>query len=305
MPNKIIKLFKIILATAILFSSVSSASYAYSPYVSTGSATAITSNSATLNGSVNADNMPTSVWFEYGTDSGLKNSFSINAYRYSSGYSGNLVANVVGLSSNTTYYFRAVAQNSEGRVYGNIFSFITNSYYPVLNDIYTVNNTPLILTAITEPANLITSASVQLNSLIYNEANSASNTWFEWGTTINLGNKTTIIQTGVLPSIKHADTLTKLSPGTTYYFRAVAENSTLRNNGSILSFVTKQSTGTSAISTNTTIKANTNTETTEKKGGASFFPADILGWLFSIILMLALILIGKHLYRKFLNKEQK
>jgi uncharacterized repeat protein (TIGR01451 family) len=80
--------------------------------------------------------------------------------------------------------------------------------------------------------------SAQLNSLIGSSANSSTNAWFEWGTTINLGNTTTIAPVGALPSVIHTDTLTGLNAGTTYYFRAVAQNSSLKTTGSILNFRT-------------------------------------------------------------------
>ena len=70
MVKKPVKLGAMVLLGTVLFVYSPAVAYAYSPYVTTGSATAITSSTAILNGSVNADNMPTSVWFEYSTDSG-------------------------------------------------------------------------------------------------------------------------------------------------------------------------------------------------------------------------------------------
>jgi uncharacterized repeat protein (TIGR01451 family) len=98
--------------------------------------------------------------------------------------------------------------------------------------------TPSTLTAVTTDATQVLDNSAQLNSLIGTSANSPTNAWFEWGTTIDLGNKTTSTAVGSLPSVIHTDTLTGLTRGTTYYFRAVAENSTLRSVGSILNFTT-------------------------------------------------------------------
>ena len=94
------------------------------------------------------------------------------------------------------------------------------------------------LTAVTTNATRVLNTNAQLNSLISSSASSPINAWFEWGSTINLGNKTTVTAVGSLPSVIHADTLTGLNAGTTYYFRAVAENSTVRSVGSILSFTT-------------------------------------------------------------------
>ena len=95
------------------------------------------------------------------------------------------------------------------------------------------------LVATTTGATQISNTSARLNSTISNPGNNGSvNSWFEWGRTINLGNKTSATPVGTLQSTTHADNISGLSPGTTYYFRAVAENSLWRNNGSILSFTT-------------------------------------------------------------------
>ena len=113
-------------------------------------------------------------------------------------------------------------------------------YQPqVIQPVYqpVVNNS---LTVVTTQATQVLDTSAQLNSLIGSSANtnSSTNAWFEWGRTIDLGNTTTIAPVGALPSVIHTDTLTGLDAGTTYYFRAVAQNSSLKTTGSILSFTT-------------------------------------------------------------------
>ncbi|MSU44673.1 hypothetical protein EXS45_00605 [Candidatus Nomurabacteria bacterium] len=94
------------------------------------------------------------------------------------------------------------------------------------------------ITAVTTDATQISNTSAQLNSSITNTENNFTNSWFEWGKTMNLGNKTAAQSIGISTPTTHTDTLVELSPGTTYYFRAVAENSLWRNIGSILSFTT-------------------------------------------------------------------
>ena len=98
-----------------------------------------------------------------------------------------------------------------------------------------VNNS---LTVVTTQATQVTNTSAQLNSLIGSSATAPINAWFEWGPTINLGNTTTTTAVGSLPSVIHADTLTGLSPGTTYYYQAFAQDSYQSAQGSILSFTT-------------------------------------------------------------------
>jgi hypothetical protein len=296
--KKIAKLCTIMLMGITLFGFSPFVGYAFAPFVSTGAVTNLTQNSATLNGSVNADSVPTSVWFEYGTQNSLINPTSINAFRVSSGNSSSLLANISGLNPNTTYYFRAVAQNSEGRVSGNIFLFTTTSLFQ--NTINAETNANFYtMNAITEPASAIGNTSVELNSTIY--VNSApSNTYFEWGTDQSLSNRTTIVSTGEFPVVKHIDTLSSLTRGTKYYFRAVTENATGRVNGAVLSFTTRNTTSVITPTKKTTTDANTIQSTSSFLGanvfGAGFLPTSLFGWLLLLALIFVLIILGKTLY---------
>ncbi len=274
-------------------------------YITTTNATNITSSSAILNGLVNGNNLYNTynitTWFEYGTNSNFGSSTLQNFSN--SGYA-NFSSSVAGLSANTVYYFRAVAQNPQGIIYGSVNSFRTNFQNIINNN----NNTSSALTAITMPAS-VSSGGAQLNSFILNQMDDSANAWFEWGTTLNLGNITTPVSTGTLASVKHINTLTGLAPATTYYFRAVAQNSSLRNNGSVLSFTTNgnmsQNTANQKI-TNTPVLTEENiTDNTDfirpvksaleanVFGSSSFFPINILGWLILFILIFVLILLTK------------
>ena len=96
------------------------------PTVSTGSATNATSISATFNGTVNANGVSTTVWFQHGTVSGSYGNTSSS--QVVSGSSNTTVSiSISGLSSNTTYYYRIVALNSGGTSYGSEVSFTTSS----------------------------------------------------------------------------------------------------------------------------------------------------------------------------------
>ncbi|MEI6280639.1 MAG: hypothetical protein WCP17_01410 [bacterium] len=99
------------------------------PSVSTSNATNLTNYSATLNGIVNGNGIYTTSWFNYGTNTNLGYTTTQNS---SYGYGSSSYSNVItGIVPNTIYYFRAVAQNTQGTVYGNILSFnsTTGSIY--------------------------------------------------------------------------------------------------------------------------------------------------------------------------------
>ncbi len=244
------------------------------PSVATNSATNITDTNATINGFVNGNNLSTTAWFEWGTSASMGNSTTQNFYGYNfSNY--NIL--LTGLTPNTVYYYRAVAQNVQGRVFGNIFSFVTapnaygasyqNNQY-IQNNQYTYTNN---LSTTTTPATNVYSTTAQLNGLIVNAGTTPSNTYFEWGPTASLGNKTETISTGAIASVRHANTITGLTPNTTYYFRIVADNGTQKSTGGTTYFITSgastSSVGTirsgSTISTNNVVRntavINTNT----------------------------------------------
>jgi len=196
------------------------------PTVNTNSASNITQNSATLNGSVNGNGLSTSAWFEWGTTTSLGNSTAQNAYGTgSASYS----ATISGLSPNTLYYYRAAAQNSQGIVQGNIVSFTTSSAGGGGQE----GNQP---TVSTNSASNITTSSTTLNGFLNGNGLSTSG-WFEWGPSNSMGFTTSSNNYGAGFSNFSAG-VSGLNSNSTYYFRAVAENSRGRVYGNVLSFVT-------------------------------------------------------------------
>lgn len=96
------------------------------PTITTTNATNVTPTTATLNALMNGSSVYNtynlSTWFDYGT--------TVNLGISSSGYSANFgyasfISNISGLTPNTVYYFRAMAQSSKGITYGGINSFRT------------------------------------------------------------------------------------------------------------------------------------------------------------------------------------
>ena len=194
------------------------------PSVSTNAASSINNNSAILNGSLdNLGNASTvDVRFEYGTTTSFGSSTSIST-RNSTGLFNASISN---LSTNTIYYFRAVASNSAGTVYGSTYNFITTSQsinYPSISTSY---------------ASSISDNSATLNGYLNNLGNASSvDIWFDWGTTTNCGNSINHMTGGATGGF--ISTLTGLSANTTYYFRAMASNSAGTSYGSVLTFTTQ------------------------------------------------------------------
>ena len=94
-----------------------------SPEVLTGSATNITRDSATLNGTVNPNGLTTDYYFEWGPTTAYGNVTSSQSA--GSGSSDVAVsANLSALTINTQYHFRIVAANSLGTTYGTDMCFI-------------------------------------------------------------------------------------------------------------------------------------------------------------------------------------
>ena len=101
---------------------------ATAPSATTRNAGDIKSSTATLNGAVNPRGVETTYWFEYSSDPLIGAVLVRTTPRVSLSAGSNQVsvgADVSGLSSSTTYYFRIVAENSLGTVRGDRGSFKT------------------------------------------------------------------------------------------------------------------------------------------------------------------------------------
>ncbi len=184
--------------------------------------TNVTSDSATLNTVVNPGNNTsgTTVWFEYGRSSVTELQTSSQII-----YASSLVSRAItGLLSNSTYLCRTVAQNSAGRVYGNITSFSTGG-----------GQAPIVTT---NPATGVSTNSATLNGFVVSNSTSNTNSWFEYGTTLSLGLQTPVSSLGAVSSSAFSKLASGLAPSTTYYFRAAAQNDAGVGRGSILSFTT-------------------------------------------------------------------
>lgn len=101
---------------------------ANAPAVTTGNTTAVTSSKATLHGTVNPNLADTKYWFEYSTDPLLGSALLHSTEQTSVGTGSatkSVQADISGLNSKTTYYFRLVAQNNLDTIRGSRMTFKT------------------------------------------------------------------------------------------------------------------------------------------------------------------------------------
>ncbi len=209
--------------------------YTYSPTTS--------GNSAMLNGYVNTNGYSTVTrWFEWGNDQYY---FQNSTPRISQSSTGAWSESIVNLSANTTYYYRAVVQSTGGVVYGQVMSLTTDANYTntaPYNYGYTNSNITVPRTeVITNSPEVLGETAVRLNGTVVLRNNSAqTNTWFEWGDTTSLGKVTETRMAGINQSVIFNNTISELSGGMTYYYRAVAQNQYGIFRGDTTSFRTTQ-----------------------------------------------------------------
>ena len=213
--------------------------FAAAPTVVTVAASGITSSSAVLNGSGNPGGEATTGRFRYSaTNPGTCNdTFGTRVPATSGTDLGNGSATVpysittTGLTPGTTYYFCAIVTNASGTAYGSVLSF-------------TIPAQPLVTTS---AATSITSNSATINGTA-NPFTLSTSGWFRYSTTNpvtcddSFGSRIPSsggqnLGTGITP-YAYAQSLTSLSPGTTYYFCAIAQNSLGTSVGTVQSFTT-------------------------------------------------------------------
>ena len=179
--------------------------------LTTNDANAITSNSATLNGTIASTGVFAAVWFEWGTSTSLGNRSDVQMLSSTSD-ALKFTQMLKNLQPHTTYYFRFVGYRAvagAGNVSGDVKTFTT------MGD----TTPPATMTVITNDGTSLTTNSAVLNGTVSASAGPIAG-WFEWGTTTSLGTKSDV-QTSNDPKLSLAQTLHNLQPGTTYYFRAV------------------------------------------------------------------------------------
>ena len=212
--------------------------------IDTQSATSVDENSARLRGEVvDAEGTEVEVWFEWSEDYNEVADDDGSTRTVSGDYEeGDDFDRVLsGLESNTTYYFRACGfdndTDGDDEDCGGIRSFTTDGGG------FTPNEPPVIIsqippTVVTITASAITNTGANLSGgFNSNHSCDVTKGYFQYGRTTGLGSTSTVVslsdENGVF-----IQRLEGLTPGRTYYYRAVAIGCTGTGFGDIRSFTT-------------------------------------------------------------------
>jgi phosphodiesterase/alkaline phosphatase D-like protein len=184
------------------------------PDASTEEPIQVTSSSAVLRGTVDANGRGTSFYFEYGRTT----AYGSRTRRASAGGSADPVTvsqRVTGLRTGRTYHFRVVAVNDAGTARGKDRRFTT------------ITGPAVETGAVSDVAP--TSASV---SAVVIPGGRSTSVWIEYGRTTRYGSRTSARRVGSgYEPVTVGFTLAGLRPGVTYHYRARGSNSAGRTDG--------------------------------------------------------------------------
>lgn len=185
----------------------------------------VAATSVTLNGTVNANDLSTTVSFEYGTTASYGQIANAIQSPLTNSSNTDISVNLEDLSGGTLYHFRVKAVNSLGTAYGDDLTFTTLGQLP---------------TATTQEVTNRGGETATLNG-IANANYLTTVVTFEYGLTTDYGNTVTASQSPVTgnSSTTVSAEIQDLKGGTTYHYRIVATNSLGTTNGNDMSFVTK------------------------------------------------------------------
>ena len=223
---------------ALLFA-VPTTALAAAPNATTSAASGITTSSAVLNGVGTPNGEPTTGRFRYSpTNPGTCNDTFGTRVPAVSGTDLGTGSSAVpysitttGLTPGVTYYFCAIVSNTSGTAFGAVLSFTIPSFPAV----------------VTNSATVVTSSSATLQGAA-NPVAALTAAWFRYsptdpgGCNDTFGSRTpssggAALGSGIT-SVPFAQPIAGLTPATTYYYCAIANNSYGTGFGAVLSFTT-------------------------------------------------------------------
>jgi hypothetical protein len=181
------------------------------PSAGTSAASGVTDTAATINGTVTPNGLATTYFFQYGTTTSYGTQIPATAASAGSGTSAVAeLANLTGLTPNTTYDFQIVATNADSTSNGGNMSFTTGG-------------PP---SATTNAATGISSAAATLNGTVTPNG-LATTYYFQYGTTTSYGTQVPATPPSAgsgSSALAESTIITGLTPKTTYDFRFIASN---------------------------------------------------------------------------------
>ena len=233
----------------------------------TRSATSITSEAATLEGTLRAESVRTSWYFEYAagascTGTGAKTTPELQDTML--GEPDEVSAPVTALQPDTEYTICLVAKNSSGSTTGPEVTFKTLPPKPAV---------------LSESASGETRTGVQLSGSV-NPENSLTFYQFQYGTSASYGSSTGEAQagSGLGEVTVGPTTISELKPGTTYHYRLLVSNGSGTTTGEDETFTTLPPTPpivSTGVATNISREAATLSATVDPRGLSSTYEFDL------------------------------
>jgi outer membrane protein OmpA-like peptidoglycan-associated protein/phosphodiesterase/alkaline phosphatase D-like protein len=214
---------------------------ASAPGATTLTASSITSNSATISGTINPNGANTNNYFCWSILSasvdGLLNECSTNPFSTpttSSTATGNTVVtptlSLTGLRPGTAYYYQVLGDNSAGTVFGSILTFTTAPAAPEV-----VTQDPVVSASSATLNGTVNAwgADAAVSFCYKTSSNAVVNRLLTSCTSVSATPNTA---TGVAP-VSSTGTISGLTAGTTYYYQIIGSNSVGTTYGDVLSFI--------------------------------------------------------------------
>ncbi len=196
------------------------------PTVITDAATNISTTTATLNGTVNPNNLSTDVKFEYGLTASYGSEIVASQNPITGTSNISVSASLADLTPNTLYHYRVVGSNIQGMTNG-------------LDQTFTTAIDGSAPTVITDAATNISTTTATLNGTV-NPNNLSTDVKFEYGLTASYGSEIVASQSPITgtSNVLVSTSLADLTPNTLYHYRVVGSNIQGTTNGSDQTFTT-------------------------------------------------------------------